>query len=68
MHLQVAVLQQKQLKQYYKTNNLSFEYLVDTYKSNISSEKEYMERQWAILASMSFKFSYMKKNSKNVVL
>ena len=49
------------IKTVYKANNLSVEYLVDTYKDNISSEKEYMERQWAILASMSSKFSYMKK-------
>ena len=49
------------IKTAYKTNNLSVEYLVDTYKRNISPEKEYMERQWAILANMSSKFSYMKK-------
>ena len=48
------------VKSTYKTNNFSVKSLIDTYHYNILSEKEYMTRQWAILASMSPKFSYMK--------
>ena len=48
------------VKSIYKTNNFNVKSLIDTYNYNISPEKEYMARQWAILASMSSKFSYMK--------
>ncbi|MEN6292471.1 MAG: NAD(P)/FAD-dependent oxidoreductase [Methanobacterium sp.] len=48
------------IKSIYKTNNFSVKSLIDTYNYNISSEKEYMTRQWTILAGMSSKFSYMK--------
>lgn len=48
------------VKSIYKTNNFSVKSLVDTYNYNILPEKEYMARQWVILASMSSKFSYMK--------
>lgn len=44
----------------YKTNNFNVRSLIDTYKNNILPEKEYMTRQWTILASISSKFSYMK--------
>ena len=48
------------VKSIYKTNNFSVKSLVDTYNYNILPEKEYMARQWIILASMSSKFSHMK--------
>ena len=48
------------VKSVYKTNNFSVKSLINTYKSNILPEKEYMTRQWTILAGMSSKFSYMK--------
>ncbi|OEC85293.1 MULTISPECIES: NAD(P)/FAD-dependent oxidoreductase [Methanobacterium] len=48
------------VKSAYKTNNFSVKSLIDTYNYNISPEKEYMTRQWTILAGMSSKFSYMK--------
>ena len=48
------------VKSTYKTNNFSVKSLIDTYHYNILPEKEYMTRQWAILANISSKFSYMK--------
>ena len=48
------------IKSIYKTNNFIVKSLIDTYNYNVLPEKEYMTRQWAILASMSSKFSYMK--------
>ncbi len=48
------------VKSAYKTNNFNVKSLIDTYNYNILPEKEYMTRQWAILANMSSKFSYMK--------
>lgn len=48
------------VKSVYKTNNFSVKSLINTYKCNILPEKEYMTRQWTILAGMSSKFSYMK--------
>ena len=49
------------IKSTYKTCDFSVKSLIEVYKDNISPEKEYMERQWTILSSMSSKFHYMKK-------
>lgn len=45
---------------YTKNNDFNVRDLLNTYKSNITGEKEYMVRQWNILASISPKFDYMK--------
>lgn len=45
---------------YVKNNGFNAECLVDIYRNNVAHEKQYMTRQWSILASMSPKFSYMK--------
>lgn len=46
---------------YNKNKDFNVKYLLNTYKSNIKHEKQYMVRQWDILASISSKFSYMKR-------
>lgn len=50
------------IKSVHKTNDFNVKSLIETYKSSTLPEKQYMTRQWTILASMSSKFSYMKKN------
>ncbi len=52
------------IKSAYKTNDFNVKSLIDNYKSNILPEKQYMSRQWTILANLSSKFSYMKENKK----
>ncbi len=49
------------IKSTYKNSESNVKSLIGTYEDNISSEKEYMQRQWNILAGMSSKFSYMRK-------
>jgi len=46
---------------YIKHNDFNVNSLVNTYKRYIAPEKQYMVRQWALLARMSSKFSYMNQ-------
>lgn len=48
------------VKSVYKSNDFKIKSLVDIYKNNILPERQYMSRQWHLLASMSPKFSHMK--------
>ncbi|MGB9979615.1 NAD(P)/FAD-dependent oxidoreductase [Methanobacterium sp.] len=48
------------IKSLYKNNNFNTKFLMNTYKDNILAEKQYMTRQWAILSTISSKFSNMK--------
>ena len=56
------------IKLVYKNNNFNIKSLLNIYNGNIKQERQYMVRQWNILASMSPKFSYMKKGNENSFL
>jgi flavin-dependent dehydrogenase len=47
----------------YAYDNIDFNprILLDTYKNNISNERDYMIRQWNLMANISSKFDYMRK-------